>query len=229
MPTGVSGPSATAENYAKAIYVAQTESEGGRVSMSTVATALGVVPGTATSMVKSLSNQGLVDYEPRVGVRLTREGERLALGVLRRHRLVEVFLVETLGLDWSEIHVEAEELEHAISDRVLNAIDRFLGHPRHDPHGDPIPSAEGRLEDRQLDPLFSCNVDQEVSIAQITDQAPEFLQFIESNGLMPGSILRIKEKNALAEALTVECLETARATTIGFGAAAKVLVEQVQP
>src|SRR6185503_20361208 len=102
--------------------------------------AMNVAPGTATAMVKTLAESGLVDYEPRGGVRLTTKGEKLALHVLRRHRLVELFLVEALGLDWSEVDEEAEELEHAISDKVLGRIDKALGHPQVDPHGDPIPT-----------------------------------------------------------------------------------------
>src|SRR6476620_7329433 len=108
--------------------------------MGRLAAAMGVVPGTATTMVKTLADSGLVTYEPRSGTRLTAGGEKLALHVLRRHRLVEPFLVKTLGLDWSEVHEEAEELEHAISDKVLHRIDQLLGHPTTDPHGDPIPT-----------------------------------------------------------------------------------------
>src|SRR5690606_19599573 len=113
------------------------------VSMGRLASAMNVVPGTATSMIKALADSGLVEYEPRLGARLTRGGEQLALHVLRRHRLVELFLVQVLGLDWSQAHGRAEELQHAISDKVLGRIDALLGHPITDPHGDPIPTAEG--------------------------------------------------------------------------------------
>src|SRR6187397_1637357 len=138
-------PSSTVENYLKQIYLEQQLAPDELVSMGKLATSMGVVPGTATSMIKALADSGLVSYEPRTGVKLTRGGEQLALHVLRRHRLVELFLVKTLGLDWSEVHAEAEELEHAISDKVLDKIDALLGHPTVDPHGDPIPTAEGKL------------------------------------------------------------------------------------
>ena len=138
--------SSTVEDYLKQIYLMQpTPSPAELVSMGKLATAMGVVPGTATSMIKALADSGLVQYEPRGGVRLTHGGEQLALHVLRRHRLVELFLVKVLGLDWSEVHAEAEELEHAVSDKVLNKIDAYLGHPSVDPHGDPIPSAKGKV------------------------------------------------------------------------------------
>ena len=112
-------PSITVENYVKQLYLEQQNTPHELVPMGVLAAAMGVVPGTVTTMVKALADSGLVEYEPRGGVRLTRGGEQLALHVLRRHRLVELFLVKVLGLDWSEVHDEAEELEHAISDKVL--------------------------------------------------------------------------------------------------------------
>src|SRR5215210_7628814 len=119
--------SITVENYLKQIYLEQQQAREELVPMGKLASAMRVVPGTATSMVKALADSGLVDYEPRSGARLTPGGEQLALHVLRRHRLLELFLVKALGLDWSEVHAEAEELEHAISDKVLEKIDELLG------------------------------------------------------------------------------------------------------
>src|SRR5215831_1727428 len=119
----------TVEDYLKGLYAEQQRGGGGLVAMGALATAMRVAPGTATAMVKTLADAGLVEYEPRGGVKLSVKGEKLALHVLRRHRLVELFLVEVLGLDWSEVDEEAEELEHAISDKVLERIDQFLGRP----------------------------------------------------------------------------------------------------
>src|SRR5438309_3371533 len=140
-------PSPTVENYLKQLYLQQQHAPQELVSMGKLAAAMGVVPGTATTMVKALADSGLVTYQSRGGVRLTRGGEQLALHVLRRHRLVELFLVKVLGLDWSEVHAEADDLEHAISDKVLEKIDQYLGRPSVDPHGDPIPSAKGKFID----------------------------------------------------------------------------------
>ncbi len=112
--------------------------------MGQLASALGVVPGTATTMVKTLAESGLVHYEPYMGVRLTPAGEKLAALVLRRHRLIELFLVKVLGMNWSEVHDEAERLEHAVSERLIDRIDDMLGRPSVDPHGDPIPGPEGQ-------------------------------------------------------------------------------------
>jgi DtxR family Mn-dependent transcriptional regulator len=111
------------------------------VPMGRLAGALGVVPGTATTMAKTMSDSGLVKYEPYAGVRLTPSGDRLAAMVVRRHRLIELFLVNVMGMSWSEVHDEAEHLEHAMSDRVIARIDEMLGHPAVDPHADPIPDA----------------------------------------------------------------------------------------
>src|SRR3954467_15689525 len=124
----------TVENYLKTIYNEQQRraSGGELLAMGAMAAAMDVTPGTATSMVKALAESGLVDYEPRGGVRLSGKGEKLALHVLRRHRLVELFLVEVLGLDWAEVDAEAEELEHAISDKVLSKIDELLNFPKVD-------------------------------------------------------------------------------------------------
>src|SRR5437868_8740633 len=136
-------PSSTVENYLKAIYQGQAALVGpGRlVPMGQVAATVGVTPGTATTMVKALAESGLAEYEPYTGVRLTPGGEKLAVLVLRRHRLVELFLVQVMGMSWAEVHDEAEQLEHVVSERLIERIDEMLGHPTHDPHGHPIPTA----------------------------------------------------------------------------------------
>src|SRR5215211_1769677 len=181
-------PTPTVENYVKQIYLEQqsVDAEGGAdalVPMGRLAAAMGVVPGTATTMVKALSDSGLVAYEPREGVRLSRGGEQLALHVLRRHRLVELFLVKVLGLDWSEVHDEAEELEHAISDKVLERMDHLLGRPTADPHGDPIPTAKGKVSEGRYPSLADCPVGRPLRVVRVLDQDPAFLQFVERCGL----------------------------------------------
>src|SRR5215475_10029454 len=151
-------PSSTVENYLKAIYQGQAALPPGSrlVSMGYVASALGVTPGTATTMVKALAESGLAEYEPYSGVRLSKAGSRLAGLVLRRHRLVELFLVQVMGMSWTEVHEEAEQLEHVVSERLIERNDRMLGRPTHDPHGDPIPTADGALTPRDLDSLLTC-------------------------------------------------------------------------
>jgi DtxR family Mn-dependent transcriptional regulator len=215
----------TVENYLKRLYLEQRSVEGGAmVSMGRLAAAMGVVPGTATSMVKALSDSGLVVYEPRGGVKLTRSGEQLALHVLRRHRLVELFLVKVLGLDWSVVHDEADALEHAISDRVLERMDALLGHPTADPHGDPIPTSKGHLYERQLMSLADCPVGVSQQVARVLDQEPEFLQFIERSGLMPGATVTVLKRDPSAEAVRIR-IPRREELSLGMAAAAKILVD----
>src|SRR5688572_28332080 len=217
-------PSSTVEVYLKQIYLMQLETPE-LVSMGKLAVAMGVVPGTATSMIKTLADSGLVQYEPRGGVRLTHGGEQLALHVLRRHRLVELFLVKVLGLDWSEVHAEAEELEHTVSDKVLDRMDAYLGHPSVDPHGDPIPSAKGKVAELPRHSLADCAVEQTFRVARVMDQDPSFLQFVERCGLMPGVTVAVQVRDKLADAVWVRPGER-RPIPLGTSAAAKILVEE---
>src|SRR5256712_12762293 len=170
-------PSGTVETYLKAIYQGQSTlvRDERLVPMGQVAAALGVTPGTATTMVKALAESGLAEYEPYSGVRLTAAGEKLAGLVLRRHRLVELFLVKVMGMSWAEVHDEAEQLEHVVSERLIERIDEMLGRPTHDPHGDPIPTPEGSLTSRQLDNLLTCPVGTRLKVTRIADQDPSFL------------------------------------------------------
>jgi DtxR family Mn-dependent transcriptional regulator len=218
----------TVENYIKHIYLEQQSAPRELVSLGKLAAALGVVPGTVTTMIKALAESGLVAYEPRGGARLTRDGEQLALSVLRRHRLVELFLVKVLGLDWSEVHEEAEELEHAISDKVLERVDALLGRPKVDPHGDPIPSAKGKVAEERMASLADCAMDRPLRIARVIDQDPEFLQFVDRCGLTPGVTVRVEVRDSLADAVWIRPRDR-RPITLGSAAAAKILVEEPKP
>src|SRR5580704_1486371 len=181
-------PSSTVENYLKAIFVGQSAlpRDERLVPMGQVASSLNVTPGTATTMVKALAESGLVDYEQYSGVRLSASGEKLAGLVLRRHRLVELFLVQVMGMSWAEVHDEAEQLEHVVSERLIERIDGMLGHPTHDPHGDPIPNPEGTIASRPLDSLLTCPLETPLRVSRVADQDPSFLRFIENNDLKPG-------------------------------------------
>jgi DtxR family Mn-dependent transcriptional regulator len=217
-------PSPTVENYLKQIYLEHQHAPDELVSMGRLASAMRVVPGTATAMIKALADSGLVNYEPRSGVRLSGGGQQLALHVLRRHRLVELFLVKVLGLDWSEVHAEAEELEHAISDKVLDRIDALLGRPSVDPHGDPIPTARGDVPESPMRSLADCATGRPMRIARILDQEPAFLQFVNRCGLTPGVIVTVDRRDDVAQALHVQT-GADEVTTLGTGVAAKILVE----
>jgi DtxR family Mn-dependent transcriptional regulator len=217
--------SPTVENYLKAIYQAQLrlERRGDLVPMGQLASALGVVPGTATTMVKALAESGLVKYEPYGGVRLTQAGEKLAALVVRRHRLIELFLVKVMGMSWTDVHEEAEHLEHAVSDRLIERMDEMLGRPAVDPHGDPIPDPEGVLERRAMDTLLTCQLNVPLTVARVTDQDPEFLRFVERRELKPGAVVEVEERDSAADSVRLRGRD-GRQITIGTGAASKVLV-----
>jgi DtxR family Mn-dependent transcriptional regulator len=221
--------SQTVENYLKAIYQAQMAQPDPRalVPMGYLSSRLGVVPGTATTMVKALAESGLVRYEPYSGVSLTPAGEKLAARVLRRHRLVEQFLVQIMGMSWTEVHEEAEQLEHAVSDRLIERIDEMLGRPEVDPHGDPIPGPEGTLARPEYETLLSCPVGTPVTIRRVLDQDPDFLRFIEESDLKPGQTIEIEERDAAADRVSVRGPKHRR-ITVGARAAAKVLVQSAQ-
>lgn len=221
-------PSVAVENYVKQIYLGQHEggSPQGLVPMGRLAAAVGVTPGTATTMIKTLADAGLVAYEPRGGVRLTKKGEKLALHVLRRHRLVELFLVNVLGFDWSDVHTEAEELEHAVSDNLIERISAFLGHPLLDPHGDPIPTAEGTVDDARHARLAEGRPGKRYRVTRVLDQNPAFLKFIEEHGLKPASRVLIQSRDDAADAVAV-LVKDQRVITLGMAAATKILVTPV--
>lgn len=215
----------TVEDYLKQIYLEQ-ERGGDRVATGRLAQALGVAPGTATAMMKALTESGLVDYEPYSGVRLTTAGRSLATRVLRRHRLIELFLVQVLEMDWSEVHAEAEVLEHAVSDALIERIDRMLGHPSVDPHGDPIPTPAGQIASADHPSLLTCPLDERLEITRVTDQRAEFLQLLERHGLMPGRRAEVTARDPLAETVQIRP-DGGTALQLGFLAASRILARPV--
>jgi len=219
-------PSSTVENYLKAIHQGQSALTGDArlVPMGHVAAALGVTPGTATTMVKALAESGLAEYEPYSGVRLTAAGEKLARRVLRRHRLVELFLVQVMGMSWAEVHDEAEQLEHAVSERLIDRIDEMLGRPTQDPHGDPIPTPEGMITPLQLESLLTCPTGTPLKVTRIADQDPAFLRFVETNGLKPGQPIEVEMRDTAADSVRLRS-QNRTSITIGTRAASKLLVE----
>ena len=219
-------PSSTVENYLKAIYHAQTRLDGDRdlVPMGQLSAALGVAPGTATSMVKTLADADLVVYEPYSGVRLSPAGTKLAVAVLRRHRLVELFLVRVMGMSWAEVHDEAEQLEHAVSDRLIERIDEMLGRPSVDPHGDPIPDVDGVIRTSELQTLLTCPLGAPLVVSRVLDQDSDFLRFVEHSHLKPGQAVTVRTRDAAADRVIIR---TSSDTEVALGtrAASKLLVE----
>lgn len=219
-------PSITVENYLKTILHAQ-QSSTGRVAMGHLASAMNIAPGTATAMVKALADSGLADYAPREGVLLTTQGTKLALLVVRRHRLVELFLVEVLHFNWDEVHDEAEELEHTVSQKVLERIDEFLGYPDTDPHGDPIPPSTGKLAEQSTITLTDCDLSRPMVIQRVLDQDRQFLKFADKNNLVPSQVITVTSRNSAADSVKVRLSKTKKTLTLGSHAAAKILVAPV--
>ena len=189
-------PSLTIENYVKSVYDICICQDGKPAGTGQVSDVLGVLPGTVTSMMKTLSASGLAEYQPYEGVQLTTSGQALALRVIRRHRLIELFLVKTLDLTWDEVHEEAENMEHAVSDMLVDRIDEFLGRPDHDPHGDPIPKADGTVLTNDGELLASINQGVTVRLIRVLDQHPDFLRFLSENGFGIGAEAVVAEGQA---------------------------------
>lgn len=218
-------PSLTVENYLKAILqlVIATKSEW--ISTGQLAATVNVSPGTVTSMLKTLSESGLAAYKPYEGVSLTRAGKNLALRMLRRHRLIELFLVRTLNLTWDQVHEEAENMEHAVSDMLIDRMDEFLGKPEADPHGDPIPSADGLMRGRgeTAVPLSACPASSRIRIVRVLNQQPEFLRYLTESGLELGATATIAENSA--EGGLVSARVGKKLVSLGHRAAEQLLVE----
>lgn len=213
----------TVENYLKAIFTLCRESPAGEAAMTHVAAIVGVTTGTATAMAKKLAQAKLAKYQRFGGVSLTAKGTKAAVDIIRRHRLIETFLVETLKLDWSIVHAEAERIEHAISPVVLEALDELLGRPNVDPHGDPIPKSDGRMREPRGEPLSDCNAGASVRIARIADQDEPFLLFAAKHGLTPGARVIVLAVDAAAESITVQA--DGMPVTLALAAARKIMAE----
>jgi len=192
-------PSSAREDYLKAIYHL---TEGGeRVSTSALAERLSVRDPSVSAMLKRLAAADLVDYEPRQGALLTEEGRISTMRVVRRHRLLESFLVEILDLDWSEVHEEAEVLEHHLSERIVDAMDHVLGHPFEDPHGHPIPDNDGRIRTRELEPLAVLPEEAIATVRELRSDEPERLVRWKQLGLVPGARCKMLERRELEDVM----------------------------
>ena len=193
-------PSASVEDYVKAIWEV---AGAGVASTKEVAGRLGIAPPSVTNMFVRLQEMGFVEYERYRGVSLTERGREEALLLVRRHRLIETFLLEHLGYSWDEVHVEAERLEHAVSDEFTERLAEFLGHPDHDPHGDPIPASDGTFEPDDSFPLGEAAAGQRVRISKVSDDA-SMLDYLGERGLVPGRLLEVREVRDLDGVVTVE-------------------------
>ncbi len=219
--------SLTVENYVKTIHLIATAQSGSPVTTGQIAAALEVSPGTVTSMLKTLDAARLATHRPYEGVALTKAGRVLALRVIRRHRLLELFLLRTLDLTWDEVHDEAEHLEHAVSDLLVERIDAFLGHPDVDPHGDPIPPADGADPDVGQPParvLAAGAAGERFRLTRVLDQSAGFLRSLTDSGLVLGVEGEIVKPPDSAGLMSVSIGE--RTITLSTEAATKLVVAE---
>jgi DtxR family Mn-dependent transcriptional regulator len=193
--------SRSVEDYLKEVY-GLTE-EGEAATTSGLAVRLGLSPAAVTGMVKKLTEAGHLEHIPYRGVRLTAAGRRAALAIVRRHRVLETYLITKLGYDWASVHGEAERLEHATSDELVDRMAAALGDPRYDPHGAPIPSREGEIERPQLRPLAEVAVGEPVALRQVGDDDPDRLRYLKALGLLPGTALLVAVKQPFGGPITL--------------------------
>jgi DtxR family Mn-dependent transcriptional regulator len=181
------------QDYAKAVYALE-QREGGAVSTNDLADRLGVTPGSASAMVRKLAELGLVEHEPYRGVQLTDQGRRVALEVLRHHRLIELFLADELGMSWDRVHEEAEVLEHVLSEELEQLIAARLGDPMLDPHGDPIPTAGFEIDEGQTRSLDQLGPGAAGRFVRVSDSNPEMLRYLAEQGIRLGDRLEVTRR-----------------------------------
>lgn len=206
--------SRSTEDYLKAIY--HLEESGGAAQTSAIADLLALAPPSVSGMIKRLSEVGLLQHVPYRGVQLTAKGRRAALKMLRRHRILETYLMEKLGYDWDSVHQEAERLEHAVSDELIERMAMALGNPRYDPHGAPIPTVTGEVEQLHQVPLVDIPVGETAQLKMVSDEDPERLRFIASLGLRPGVTFQLVGRQPFHGPLTIRVAGSSRDQVVGY-------------
>ena len=219
------GPELTApvEDYLKAIY--ELERSGEPAETNAIARLLEIAPASVSGMVRRLSDQGLISHERYRGARLTSAGRRAALRTLRRHRVIEAYLTSALGYSWDRVHDEAERLEHAASDDLIDRMASAIGEPATDPHGAPIPTREGTLEERSLVPLASLDEGDSARVERVSDRSAERLRYLAELGIVPGASVKVVEREPFEGPITLRVQNASR--TIGPDLASQILVARV--
>jgi DtxR family Mn-dependent transcriptional regulator len=185
-------PSQSIEDYLKNIY--HIQESGGKANTGNLASMLSVSPASVSEMVTKLSRQGWIENEPYHGFKLTGEGEKISIALIRKHRLLEVFLYQNLNYQWDEVHAEAERIEHVVSDKFIDKLDEYLGYPKFDPHGDPIPDRSGRIPATRYKLLSNAAAEKDYTIAKVSDSSMEILKYLSKIGLKLNSKIHLNEK-----------------------------------
>lgn len=212
----------TEENYLKAIYKLQ-ENNGEVVATSALAQVMGVHAPSVTDMLKRMAGKKLVTYQKSKGFKLTEKGKQVAVGIIRNHRLWEVFLVDKLGYKWDEVHDLAEQLEHIHSEDLSNKLDKFLGFPKADPHGDPIPDANGVLPKSKAALLSTLKVGEEGAFTGVTDHTTAFLNYLDKAGISLGSSVKVKAIEEFDQTYIIQ-LKGEKETVISYKVASSLLI-----
>ena len=214
------------EDYLKSVF--HLTDQGGFATTSDIAEMLDVAPPSVSGMMKRLSETGLIEHVPYRGVQLTPQGRRAALQMIRRHRILEVYLTSKLGYDWGDVHVEAERLEHAVSDKLIERMADALGAPRYDPHGAPIPTAAGEIEEAELITLAAAPVGATFLLRQVVDEDPERLHYLADQGLTPGTRLTVVDRQPFNGPTTVRVGVGAETRIVGKELASLLRCEEVE-
>lgn len=209
-----------AEDYLKAIY--ELEQHGEAAGTNDIAARLAIAPASVTGMIQRLARLGLVESERYRGARLTDAGRTAALQLIRRHRIIESYLVQRLGFGWEHVHDEAERLEHAASDELIARMAAAIGNPTQDPHGAPIPSADGRVDETRLASLDGLRIGATATVRRMSDREPDFLRYLDELGIRPGATVRVLRREPFDGPITVEVDGISR--SIGASAAARVFI-----
>jgi len=212
----------TEENYLKTIY--KLSEEAPSVTTNQLAATLHTKAASVTDMLKKLAEKKLIDYIPYYGVTLTEAGKKIAIDVVRKHRLWEYFLVEKLNFKWDEVHVMAEELEHISSVELVDRLDQFMGYPAYDPHGDPIPDKHGRIKEQEFKPIGQLGVGGNGVISGVREHSPAFLQYLEKLNLMLGNQITVVEVLAYDQSVVLTVNHSENKVSISKDAAKNILV-----
>jgi DtxR family Mn-dependent transcriptional regulator len=214
--------SVTEENYLKAIYSLHTVMDR-RAGNQLIAEKLGVNPASVTDMLHKLEDKRLIDYDRTGGARLTKEGLRLAVKTIRKHRLWETFLVDRMNFTWDEVHEVAEQLEHIQSDKLLDELDKMLGNPKFDPHGDPIPDANGKLPMVKAKALPEAQLEVKLKVLSVTDNSPAFLKYLDKQGIGLNDVVVLREIVEFDHSLLIE-LKSRKEVFLSREAGEKIMV-----
>jgi DtxR family transcriptional regulator, Mn-dependent transcriptional regulator len=213
------------EDYLKVIY--HLSSQGGFAATTDIATMLEVAPPSVSGMVKRLSETGLIEHVPYRGVQLTAQGRRAALRMIRRHRILELYLTQALAFDWGGVHAEAERLEHAVSDDLIERMANALGHPQYDPHGDPIPTAAGEIEETELVSLADARVGAKLELRQVGTQDPARLRYFAEQNLTPGILVTVSARQPFNGPTTITLVPSGDPRVLGRELAQLLLCREV--